>query len=352
MSIEISDFGKDLNGNLVKLFTISNSNGIKANVTNFGAILVSLFVPDKNGKLDDVVLGFDSLDKYFDNSVCYFGSTVGRNSNRVKNASFNLNDITYNLDKNERDKNNLHSGFKPYNNRLWNYSINKDNNSICFSLISPDMDQGFPGEFNISVTYSLDNDNNLKIEYNGTSNKDTIANMTNHSYFNLCGHNSGSAMEQELYINADKYVEVDNELIPTGELKDVSNTPMDFRVSTKIGSRINDDFKQFEYTGGYDHSFVINKTKNGIEKIATLSDEKSSRIMEVYTDAIGVQFYAGNFIENNKVVGKENCLYKNRSGICLETGFLPDSINQKNFISPILKAGDIYNTTTIYKFAY
>lgn len=352
MSIEISDFGKDLNGNLVKLFTISNSNGIKANVTNFGAVLVSLFVPDKNGKLDDVVLGFDSLDKYFDNSVCYFGSTVGRNSNRVKNASFNLNDITYNLDKNEREKNNLHSGFKPYNNRFWNYFINRDNNSICFSLISPDMDQGFPGEFNISVTYSLDDDNNLKIEYNGTSNKDTIANMTNHSYFNLCGHNSGSAMDQELYINADKYVEVDNELIPTGELKDVSNTPMDFRVPTKIDSRINDDFKQFEYTGGYDHSYVINKTKNGIEKIATLSDEKSGRIMEVYTDAIGIQFYAGNFIENNKVIGKENCLYKNRSGICLETGFLPDSINQKNFVLPILKAGDIYKTTTIYKFVY
>ncbi len=352
MSIEISDFGKDLNGNLVKLFTISNSNGIKANVTNFGAVLVSLFVPDKNGKLDDVVLGFDSLDKYFDNSVCYFGSTVGRNSNRVKNASFNLNDITYNLDKNERDKNNLHSGFKPYNNRLWNYSINKYNNSICFSLISPDMDQGFPGEFNISVTYSLDDDNNLKIEYNGISNKDTIANMTNHSYFNLCGHNSGSAMDQELYINADKYVEVDNELIPTGELKDVFNTPMDFRVPTKIGSRINDDFKQFEYTGGYDHSFVINKTISSIEKIAVLSDTISGRSMEVYTDAIGVQFYAGNFIENNKVLGKENCLYKNRSGICLETGFLPDSINQKNFISPILKAGDIYNTTTIYKFVY
>lgn len=352
MSIEISDFGKDLNGNLVKLFTISNSSGIKANVTNFGAVLVSLFVPDKNGKLDDVVLGFDSLDKYFDNSVCYFGSTVGRNSNRVKNASFNLNDITYNLDKNERDKNNLHSGFKPYNNRLWNYSIHEDTNSISFGLISPDMDQGFPGEFNISVTYSLDDDNNLKIEYNGTSNKDTIANMTNHSYFNLCGHNSGSAMDQELYINADKYVEVDNELIPTGELKNVSNTPMDFRIPTKIGSRINDDFKQFDYTGGYDHSFVINKIKNGIEKIATLSDEKSGRIMEVYTDAIGVQFYAGNFIENNKVVGKENCLYKNRSGVCLETGFLPDSMNQDNFISPILKAGDIYKTTTIYKFVY
>ena len=182
------------------------------------------------------------------------------------------------------------------------------------------MDQGFPGEFNITVTYSLDNDNNLKIKYIGTSNKDTIANMTNHSYFNLSGHNSGTAMEHKLYINADKYVEVDDELIPTGELRDVSNTPMDFRTPTKIGLRINEDFKQFEYTGGYDHSFVINKTNNGIEKIAVLSDESSGRTMEVYTDSIGVQFYAGNFIENNKVIGKENCSYKNRSGVCLETG--------------------------------
>ena len=305
MSIEISSFGKDLNGNTVRLFTISNSNGLTAKITNFGAILVSLLVPDKNGKIDDVVLGFDTLEKYFNNDICYFGSTVGRNSNRVKNASFVLNNTTYNLDKNEREKNDLHSGFKPYNNRLWDYSINESTNSVSFNLISPDMDQGFPGEFNISVTYSLDDDNNLKIEYNGISNKDTIANMTNHSYFNLSGHNSGTAMNQELYINADKYVEVDNELIPTGLLKDVSNTPMDFRTPTKIGLRINDSFKQFEYTGGYDHSFVINKSNPGIEKIAVLSDAQSGRTMEVYTDSVGVQFYAGNFIENNKIPGKK-----------------------------------------------
>ena len=350
MSIEMSDFGKDLNGNTVRLFTISNSNGMVAKITNFGAILVSLFVPNKEGKLDDVVLGFDTLEKYFYNDVRYFGSTVGRNSNRVKNAKFVLNGISYKLDKNEREKNNLHSGFKPYNSRLWDYCVDEENNSVSFSLISPDMDQGFPGEFDIIVTYSLDNDNDLKINYKGKSNKDTIANMTNHSYFNLSGYNSGTILNHELCINADKYVEVDDELIPTGELKEVCSTPMDFRKPTKIGLRINDDFKQFEYTGGYDHSFVINKTTDGIEKIAVLSDNESGRTMEVYTDSIGVQLYTGNFIENNKILGKENIIYKNRSGVCLETGYLPDAINQENFTSPILKAGDTYNTTTIYKF--
>ena len=186
--IEISDFGM-LENKEVKLFTITNSNGLVAKLTNFGAVLVSLFVPDNNGELNDVVLGFDSLEKYLTNDVCYFGSTIGRNSNRVKNSSFNLNGMTYNLDKNERDKNNLHSGFNCYNKRLWNYSTCENNNSISFNIISPDGDQGFPGDFNITVTYTLTDDNELKIEYNGKCNKDTIANMTNHSYFNLAGHN-------------------------------------------------------------------------------------------------------------------------------------------------------------------
>lgn len=189
MSIVYSNFGNCKNGDFAKLFTLTNSNGMIAKLTNYGAILVSLFVPDKAGKVDDVVLGFDSLEKYFTNDICYFGSTVGRNSNRVKNASFVLNGITYNLDKNEREKNNLHSGFNPYNKRLWDYSVNENSNSVSFNLISPDGDQGFPGEFNITVTYALTDDNELKVEYNGTSNKDTIANMTNHSYFNLSGHN-------------------------------------------------------------------------------------------------------------------------------------------------------------------
>ncbi len=188
MGITISEFGT-FEGSSIKLFAISNSNGIIAKLTNYGAILVSLFVPDKNGKLDDVVLGFDNLENYFTNDICYFGSTIGRNSNRVKSAKFVLNNKIYNLDKNEREKNNLHSGFNPYNKRIWNYNVSENDNSVSFNLISPDGDQGFPGEFNITVTYSLNNKNELKIEYTGKSNKDTIANMTNHSYFNLSGNN-------------------------------------------------------------------------------------------------------------------------------------------------------------------
>lgn len=352
MSIEISDFGKCNNGKTAKLFTLTNSNNITAKLTNYGAVLVSLFVPDKNGNLSDVVLGFDTLEKYFTNDICYFGSTVGRNSNRVKDAKFTINGMTYNLDKNERNKNNLHSGYHPYNERLWDYTVNENNNSVCFNLISPDGDQGFPGEFNINVTYTLTNENEIKIEYNGSSNKDTVANMTNHSYFNLAGHNSGTAMNQDLYINSDKFIEVDDELIPTGNFINVENTPLDFRSPKKISKDINANYEQLKFTGGFDHSFVINKTSQGIEKAATLSDKNSGRKMDVYTDCVGIQFYAGNFIENNKVLGKDNCMYKNRSGICLETGFLPNSINQSNFKSPVLKAGQQYKTTTIYKFSF
>ncbi len=190
MSIEISNFGQCSSGKTAKLFALTNSNNMKVNLTNFGAVLVNVFVPDKNGHIDDVVLGFDTLEKYFTNDVCYFGSTVGRNCNRVKNANFVLNGKSYTLDKNEREKNNLHSGFNCYNTRLWDYSINESNNSVSFNLISPDMDQGFPGEFNITVTYTLTDDNEFKIEYSGKSNKDTVANMTNHSYFNLAGNTS------------------------------------------------------------------------------------------------------------------------------------------------------------------
>lgn len=352
MSILVSDFGKTQDGKIAKTFILTNSNNVKAILTNYGAVLINLFVPDKNGKIDDVVLGFDTLEKYFTNHCCYFGSTIGRNSNRVKGGSFVLNGITYNLDKNENNKNDLHSGFNPYNERLWDYCVNEDNNSVSFSLVSPDGDQGFPGEFNVTVTYTLTNDNEIRIDYLGKSNQDTIANMTNHSYFNLSGHNNGNCLNQTLYINSDKFAKVDSELIPTGELQSVENTPLDFRTPKKIGQDMDADFEQLKLTGGFDHSFLINKSIDGIEKIATLSDEACGRTMEVYSDTVAIQFYAGNFIENNTVVGKENCSYKNHSGICLETGFLPDSMNKPNFASPVLKANQEYKSTTIYKFIF
>lgn len=351
MEIKISNFGKCDQGE-AKEFTLTNSNGMKAILTNYGAVLISLFVPDKNGNTSDVVLGFDTLEKYTKNHICYFGSTVGRNSNRVQGAQFELDGVTYDLDKNERNKNNLHSGFNPYNERLWDYEIDESENSVKFNLVSPDGDQGFPGEFKISVIYTLTNDNEIKIEYNGTCNKDTVANMTNHSYFNLAGHNSGTAINQILSINADKYLEVDDELIPTGNLVDVTSTPLDFRTPKRISKDLDVGLEELKFTNGFDHSFAINKATTGIEKVAVLSDEESGRSMEVYTDCIGIQFYAGNFIENNTAVGKENCMYKNRSGICLETGFFPNAINEKKFVSPVLKQGDTYNSTTIYKFIF
>lgn len=352
MSILVSDFGKTQDGMDAKTFTLTNSNNVKAVLTNYGAVLVNLFVPDKNGKLDDVVLGFDTLEKYFTNDCCYFGSTIGRNSNRVQGGTFVLNGITYNLDKNENNKTDLHSGFNPYNERLWDYSVNEDTNSVSFSLLSPDGDQGFPGEFNVTVTYTLTDDNAIKIDYVGKCNQDTIANMTNHSYFNLSGHNNGDCLNHTLSINSNKFAVVDSDFIPTGELKSVENTPLDFRTPKKIGLDMDSDFEQLKLTGGFDHSFLINKSVDGIEKIATLSDEASGRTMEVYSDTVAIQFYAGNFIENNKVTGKGNCSYKNHSGICLETGFLPDSMNKSNFASPVLKANQEYKSTTIYKFIF
>lgn len=291
--------------------------------------------------------GFDDLKSYFSNPA-YFGATIGRNSNRIKNAEFKIDDNYYILDKNNGE-NNLHSGFNCYSKRVWNYSINEKQNSISFNIISSDGDQGFPGNFDITVTYTLKDDNSLEINYFGFTDKKTIANMTNHSYFNLDGNHFLSAMNHELYINSKYFVEIDKHLIPTGILQEVKNTPMDFNVSKVIGKEIDNNFDQLVFAGGYDHCYLLKEEKNNIiEKQAILKSNISSIAMEVYTDSIGIQFYAGNFID--KQLGKNGITYTKRCAICLETGFMPDSINQKNFIAPILNPGENYTTTTIYKF--
>lgn len=350
MSISISNFGTTDKNENIKLFTVKNNNGASAVFTNFGATVISLLVPDKNGNLLDVLLGFDNLNDYFINH-CYFGATVGRNGNRIQNACFKINGIFYSLDKNEKSKNNLHSGFNGYQKRVWDFSINEEENSVIFKLISPDMDQGFPGNFNICVTYTLSNDNALEIQYNGFCDKDTVANMTNHSYFNLNGHNSGSIINHDLKINSSKYAIVDNESIPTGLLANVMNTPLDFTNFRKIANDIDSDFEQIKLVKGYDHSFLLDKKTNGFEKVATLKSSESGICMDVYTDCLAIQFYTGNYIDEIPQVGKNGFIYGNRSGLCLETGFLPNSINEPNFASPILKANTPYFSKTVYKFS-
>lgn len=349
MSISISNFGNTDENENVSLFTVKNKNGVTAKFTNWGATIISIVVPDKDGKLIDVVLGFDNLEDYFVNH-CYFGATIGRNGNRVQNASFKINGITYYLDKNERAKNDLHSGFNGYQKRLWDYSIDEATNSVIFKLLSPDMDQGFPGNFNVNVTYTLSDDNELEISYNGICDKDTLANMTNHSYFNLNGHNSGSIINHKLQINSKKFAIVDSESIPTGKLADVENTPLNFTNFRRIADDIDNDFEQLKLTKGYDHSFLIDKKSNDIEKVATLKSEQSGITMDVYSDCLAVQFYAGNYIDEIPQIGKGGFTYGNRSGLCLETGFLPNSINEPNFASPVLKANTEYKSKTIYKF--
>jgi aldose 1-epimerase len=280
----------------------------------------------------------------------YLGAAIGRNGNRIAGAEITINGVTYQLDKNEGE-NNLHAGFNGFDKRVWDAKVDEVNNAVEFSLLSPAGDQGFPGNFNVTVTYTVTDDNEVKLNYKGTTDADTIANMTNHSYFNLAGHTSGTILDHVMWIKASKFVPVvDSSAIPTGEVATVTGTPMDFTSPKAIGKELESDFDQLKFTGGYDHNYAIDKETKGIEKIAVVEDPKSGRKMEVYTDLPGVQLYVGNFIDTNGVKGKEGMLYQKRGGLCLETQYFPDAIHQPNFESPVLKAGEEYNTTTIYKF--
>jgi aldose 1-epimerase len=349
MSITTESFGVTKKGEKVTLYRITNPNGMIAEVIDYGAILKSLFVPDRNGKTADVVLGFDDLASYQVNPS-FFGSTIGRNANRIAGAQFCINGELYTLAKNDNGHNNLHSDFETcFNKKMFTAEVLEDENAVKFSLESPDMDQGFPGNLKADVIYRLTENNGLEIEYFAVSDKDTVYNPTNHSYFNLKGHDSGSAMSHKLWINAKEYTPADNESIPTGELATVAGTPFDFTTAIVIGDRINDDFEQLRFGGGYDHNFVLDKAKGKLEQIAVLSEEESGRRMSVYTDLPGVQFYAGNFIVNQ--TGKGGVKYSRRCGVCLETQYFPNSINEKNFESPLLKAGEEFHSITKYVFS-
>lgn len=345
MSVTTKVFGKSPEGKDVTLYTLKNGNGMEASVTDVGAILVDLKVPDKEGKLADVVLGFDKAEDYYKNPS-FFGAVIGPNANRIGGASFEIDGVKYQLDVND-GPNNLHSEFeKGYHKALWKAAIGE--NSVTFALEDTDGNMGFPGNKSIQCTYTLDEENGLSIHYHGETDKKTVINLTNHSYFNLDGHDSGNIEGHELMLKAGRYTPVVEGAIPTGELAPVAGTPMDFTVSKVVGERIRDDFRQLKLTKGYDHNWVIDDYDGSLRQIATVKSAVSGRVMDVYTTLPGVQFYAGNCIEPQP--GKNGAFYKERQGLCLETQFFPDSVHQPNFPSCIFEPGRAYDSLTIYRF--
>lgn len=342
-------FGKLSSGEEIQIFHLENKAGSYAEISQFGAILVKLCVPDREGKLTDVVLGYDDLAGYEVNG-CFFGATIGRSGNRIADSRFVLDGQEITLTPNE-GKNNLHSGPNGFEKKIWNAAeISEDKNAVTFSRISPDGENGFPGEFQVSVTYEMTENNELRIVYGGVCDKTTVANMTNHSYFNLAGEGSGKAMDQYLTIHAESYTPVGEGSIPLGENAPVEGTPMDFRTPHQIGDEIEADFEQLKITGGYDHNYVTDYyNKASVREIARAWSEKTGIEMSVLSDCPCVQFYAANFVENEH--GKNGHVYNQREAFCLETQVEPNAVNVEAFHSPVLDAGERYYSETIYCFS-
>jgi len=349
MKITQKPFGKTKSGENATLYTVTNNNGMKVSFTDFGANIVSIIVPDKNGEFADIALGFKNIEGYEDNGPG-FGSLIGRSANRIGGAKFEINGKQYEIEKNEGE-NNLHGGSPAYNKVMYETEIfeEEDMISIDFSRLSPDMEQGFPGNFDLTVTYTLTENNELLLEYHGVSDKDTVVNLTNHSYFNLSGHNSGSILDHKVWVKANQFTPTTEDLIPTGEYKDVEGTPMDFRTLKKIGQDIDSDYEPLRIAGGYDHNYVLDIDSNEVEKVAELVDESTGRVMEVFTDMPGLQFYTSNML-SPVANGKDGASYNKRTGVCFETQYFPNACNIENFPSSILKAGQEYEFVTIYKF--
>jgi aldose 1-epimerase len=348
MKINREPFGETPAGEAVDLFVITNDRGMIVKITNFGGIITSISVPDRAGKLSDVVLGHDTLEGYLHRSR-YFGALIGRYANRISRGRFSLNGTTYSLAQNN-GPNHLHGGLRGFDKLVWKASeINGSQRAgLELSYLSRDGEEGYPGNLKIRVTYRLTEENELWIDYFATTDKETVLNLTNHSYFNLAG--GGTVLDHELLINADAFTPVDTGLIPTGEIRGIDGTPMDFTRPTQIGARINDDYEQIRIAGGYDHNFVLNEESGSLIKAASLSEPTTARRLEVFTTQPGMQFYSGNFLDGS-IVGKQGRSYEKYSGCCLETQHFPDSPNQPSFPSTILKPGEDYQQTTIFKFS-
>jgi len=342
-------FGKLSDGREVSLYTLTNASGSQVKIINYGATVISLVIPNRNGKMEDVVLGYDSLQGYIDGTT-YFGAIVGRYGNRIGKGKFLLEGKNYQVTVNDGE-NSLHGGKVGYNKVLWNVTAVEDSVEPALELtyINPDGEEGFPGTVTLTVTYTLTNKNELRIDYKGTTDKITVLNPTHHSYFNLSGSFNNTILDHLLTIEADSITPVDKGLITTGKYLDVTKTPMDFRTPTAIGTRINDQFEQLAFGKGYDHNWVLRSyTKGKVRKVAELYEQKSGRLMTVYTDQPGIQFYSGNFLNGNDK-GK-GIAYQLRTGLCLEAQCFPDSPNKPEFPSVTLRPGEVYHQTTIYQF--
>jgi aldose 1-epimerase len=349
MSIEKRSFGKLQDGTEAYIFKLANSQNMVVEITNFGGIILSVKVPDRNGKIGDVTLGYEKLEAY-EGKGPYFGAIIGRHANRIEDSRFELDGVEYQLARNN-GKNHLHGGNKGFDKVMWQAEvINKpEAQSLQLTYRSKDGEENYPGNLDVKVNYTLTNENELKIDYFAVSDKKTVVNLTNHAYFNLSGHDSGDILKHELKIYADKFTVIDTEGIPTGEIREVRNTPMDFSDFTPVGLRIDADDEQIICGKGYDHNWVLNAGGNGLEKAAELYDPDSGRFMEVYTTKPGIQFYSANFLTGSDI-GKGGAVYNKRSGLCLETQYFPNALKHKYFPSPILEAGSEYAHTTVYKF--
>jgi len=344
-------FGQ-VDGQQVELFTLTNRRGGEAKITNYGATVVSLKVPDRRGRFDDVLLGYETLEAYRQ-STFYVGPVIGRYANRIAKGRFTLNGREYKLAVNNGE-NSLHGGLKGFDKVVWKARPLQPRGgggaALELTYVSEDGEEGYPGKLSVRVVYTLTEANELKIDYSATTDKDTIVNLTNHAYFNLAGQGNGDILKHQLTIYADRFLPADEKAIPIGELRDVTGTPFDFRRATEIGARIEADDEQLKFGRGYDHTFVINGRAGTLRRAATASEATTGRVMEVWTTEPGMQLYTGNYLEST-MVGKGGKTYGERHGFCLETQHFPDSPNKPNFPTTVLRKGNRFNSTTIYKFS-
>ncbi len=351
MTITQQPFGQTAEGVPVALYTLTNAGGMRVTITNYGGKIVGLWTPDRNGTFADIVLGFDTLDGYLAPNP-FFGTLVGRCANRIRDARFVLNGVTYHLTPNE-GRNHLHGGVRGFDKVLWDATPTATGADPALNLkyVSHDGEEGYPGTLAASVTYTLTGDNALHVDYRAVPEADTIVNLTNHSYFNLRGAGMGTVMDHELRLDADAFTPTDAAQTTTGEIRAVTGTPMDFRHLTRIGERSDTEDQQLAYGGGYDHNWVL--AGDPVRRGAAIAvyEPISGRLLEIETTAPGVQFYAGNKLDGRPVVGKGGARYAKHAGLCLETQHFPDAINHPHFPSPIVRAGEHYRQHTVYRFS-